>query len=281
VSDTTFWVGWVIAALLVVALSFMEGERDDSRPTGGIIEPDPEYVKFSINGFGEFLGYVQQMKASEREAGRREGLEQVITFVESQTGPKWYELIHRKTLVAAIRALLPKEAQPAPQPTPKIGDTLCQVCGMPNPGWYTETRYWNLVIPERVGILCLRCFAERALSLGITGAWILSPDLETNSLVLGATPIQRRLRAESAEAPAQPTQATCSGVTAHEAHTFGGRPMQYCPGVKCPWCGSAAKFDWKKSSEHLCRNRGHFTGEFEAAASPSAEPEKPGETGQP
>jgi hypothetical protein len=164
------------------------------------------------------------------------------------------------------------EAQPAPQPTPKIGDTLCQVCGMPNPEWYTETRYWNLVIPERVGILCLRCFAERALSLGITGAWILSPDLETNSLVLGATPIQRGLMAEAAEAPAQPTPATCSGVTAHEAHTFGGRPMRYCPGVKCPWCGSAAKFDWKKSSEHLCRNRGHFAGEFEAAASPSAEP---------
>jgi hypothetical protein len=75
----------------------------------------------------------------------------------------------------------------------------------------------------------------------------------------------------AAEAPAQPSPAMCSCLTAHEAHTFGGRPMQYCPGVKCPWCGSAAKFDWKKSNEHLCRNIGHFAGEFEAAASPSAE----------
>jgi hypothetical protein len=127
--------------------------------------------------------------------------------------------------------------EPAPQPTPPTGNI------------------WSCVnCRKRIQTCCGFAINFRPLCVECNA--------EMEPYIPNVTPL-------AAEAPAQPSPATCSCSTAHEAHTFGGRPMQYCPGVKCPWCGSAAKFDWKKSNEHLCRNIGHFAGEFEAAASPS------------
>jgi hypothetical protein len=78
----------------------------------------------------------------------------------------------------------------------KSGDTICQVCGLPNPTWFIDSKYWNLIVDEKVGILCLRCFAERAANLGVTGSWQLVPEPETNSLIVGKTPIQCRSTGE-------------------------------------------------------------------------------------
>lgn len=57
-------------------------------------------------------------------------------------------------------------------------EDFCQQCGGPNFVWFAANDVWNKVIPERVGVLCPRCFAERAKRVGFGVAWELVPQRE-------------------------------------------------------------------------------------------------------
>jgi hypothetical protein len=64
----------------------------------------------------------------------------------------------------------------------RSGDTVCQVCSLPNIGWFVDSKIWRKVIKEGVGIYCLRCFAERAREQGLNPQWQLLPEYELIAL---------------------------------------------------------------------------------------------------
>lgn len=127
---------------------------------------------------------------------------------------------------AATSAVSP---EPPVRERVKAGDTICQTCGLPNPCWFIESKYWNLIVPEISGVLCGRCFMEEAARLGVTGCWQLVPDPDSNSLAIGETPVQRRL-VEPAPVPAAPSKCpTCGFVERGEVM------LRLRPGVNY-WC---------------------------------------------
>lgn len=66
------------------------------------------------------------------------------------------------------------ESRPQP-PTPEAQtDGPCMDCGYPCEVWFAPNPVWNQVVPERVGLLCLRCFVKRAGDTPF--AWQLAPE---------------------------------------------------------------------------------------------------------
>jgi len=65
---------------------------------------------------------------------------------------------------------------PAASPE-QASDGPCLDCGEPCEVWFAPNELWNAVMPERAGLLCLRCFVKRANPLHINkGAWMLRTD---------------------------------------------------------------------------------------------------------
>jgi hypothetical protein len=73
----------------------------------------------------------------------------------------------REAYAAASSSLLPVPTQ----------EGICQDCGREYGVWFAPNEIWNLVIPERVGILCPICFMTRAdhAAISFTG-WELRPE---------------------------------------------------------------------------------------------------------
>lgn len=46
-------------------------------------------------------------------------------------------------------------------------EAFCQKCKLPNPVWYAPNEIWNSVIPDRIGIICPKCFQDKAEEMGI------------------------------------------------------------------------------------------------------------------
>lgn len=58
---------------------------------------------------------------------------------------------------------------------PEDGDQRCQLCGVPNVTWFTDSDLWNRVMP-RDGIRCIPCFIRAAEAIGINhDAWWVGP----------------------------------------------------------------------------------------------------------
>ena len=68
--------------------------------------------------------------------------------------------------------LLRDSTSPKPQ-EPEI----CQHCHQAYACWFAPNEIWNLVIPDRVGMLCPNCFLNRAEHAAINlGCWKIAPE---------------------------------------------------------------------------------------------------------
>ena len=77
--------------------------------------------------------------------------------------------------------------QAAEQPAPVLQDKVqsresdgpCWECGTPCECWFADSNLWNRVNGNETGLLCLRCFVNKAENMGLNRwAWKLMPEIE-------------------------------------------------------------------------------------------------------